>query len=185
MNSTVVVYKSKYGSTRKYAEWIASELKAELYEAKEVSAAELEKYSTVIFGGGLYINKLNGIGFIQKNRRVLSNKKMVVFTCGLSGPENERSIERIKNALFKKIPDDIKENVKLFHLRGGITYSKLNFFDGLFMKMLAKIANASNAGELPAEQQEIVRLLGKDFDFIDREKINPLVGYIRNSTIPA
>jgi len=180
MGSAAVLYKSKYGTAKKYAEWIASELNAKLYELKEISAEEIDKYPVVIFGGGLYVNRLNGIAFIRKNRKVLGSKKLIIFTCGLSGPENVRSIQRIRDALLKKIPDEIKGNVKLFHFKGGITYSKLNFFDSFFMKMIGKIANISPGDELPPEQQQIVNLLGKDFDFSDRETINPLVEYVRN-----
>ena len=32
MNKIAVVYKSRYGSTAKYAKWIAEELKADLYD---------------------------------------------------------------------------------------------------------------------------------------------------------
>ncbi len=38
MLKTVVVYKSISGFTEKYSTWIADELKADLYEAKRISA---------------------------------------------------------------------------------------------------------------------------------------------------
>ncbi|WP_366936885.1 flavodoxin domain-containing protein [uncultured Clostridium sp.] len=37
MNNTVVVYKSKYGSTKKYAEWIAEELSSDIIENNKLS----------------------------------------------------------------------------------------------------------------------------------------------------
>jgi menaquinone-dependent protoporphyrinogen IX oxidase len=52
---TIVLYESKTGFTRKYAEWIAEELDAELFPLQEarrsIDAAKLQDYDAVIFGG--------------------------------------------------------------------------------------------------------------------------------------
>lgn len=64
--NTEVVYASHYGSTEKYARWIAQELKADLYRADQLKAGDLDKYDTVIFGGGLYAGQLNGLGALKK-----------------------------------------------------------------------------------------------------------------------
>ena len=53
MKSTAVIYKSKYGSTKKYAEWIGEELECDVLETGSVSADTLKKYDTIIYGGGL------------------------------------------------------------------------------------------------------------------------------------
>ena len=38
---TIVIYKTKYGSTRTYAEWIAEELGCDAVDAKSVKASDL------------------------------------------------------------------------------------------------------------------------------------------------
>ena len=50
---TLVIYKSKYGSTKQYAEWIAEELDCEAVDAKSVKPLDLEKYDIV----PIYISK--------------------------------------------------------------------------------------------------------------------------------
>ncbi len=52
--STIVIYKTKYGSTKTYADWIAEELVCESVDAKSVKIEDLEKYDTIVYGGGLY-----------------------------------------------------------------------------------------------------------------------------------
>ncbi|MDD2402659.1 MAG: flavodoxin domain-containing protein, partial [Clostridia bacterium] len=47
---TVVVYKSKSGFTKKYAEWIAKELSAEIFEASRITADMMMDYDTVVYG---------------------------------------------------------------------------------------------------------------------------------------
>ena len=43
-NSVVVIYKSKYGTTKQYAEWIAQALDAPALEASKVQPSQLESY---------------------------------------------------------------------------------------------------------------------------------------------
>lgn len=50
MNNIAVVYQSHYGTTKKYAEWIAQALDADLLNRKKVSVSELSQYGTIIFG---------------------------------------------------------------------------------------------------------------------------------------
>ncbi|WP_253199588.1 flavodoxin domain-containing protein [Clostridium gasigenes] len=54
MSKSVIVYKSKYGSTKVYAQWIAKKLEADIYEVNEVKVDKLLDYNNIIFGGGLY-----------------------------------------------------------------------------------------------------------------------------------
>lgn len=48
MKKTAVIYKSEYGSTKKYAQWIAEELGADLLEAAKTKAAELRGYDIIL-----------------------------------------------------------------------------------------------------------------------------------------
>jgi flavodoxin len=56
---TLVVYKSKTGYTKKYAEWIAEELSADILEVSKVNINILASYDTVIFGGSLHAVGIN------------------------------------------------------------------------------------------------------------------------------
>lgn len=67
MNNIVVVYESKYGSTRQYAEWIAEELKAALFKRSDMDVSKLKEYNTIIYGGGLYASGIAGSSIISKN----------------------------------------------------------------------------------------------------------------------
>lgn len=59
---TVVVYKSKSGFTKKYAEWLAEKLPADIFEASQITAEAMTAYDTVIYGAGLYAGGINEIG---------------------------------------------------------------------------------------------------------------------------
>jgi flavodoxin len=46
---TIVIYRSLSGFSKKYAEWIAQETKADLFDAKEVHTDLLKKYDCIVF----------------------------------------------------------------------------------------------------------------------------------------
>ena len=57
---TLVVYRSHYGSTRRYAQWLAQALDADAAEERQADARLVQNYECVIFGGGLYAGSIAG-----------------------------------------------------------------------------------------------------------------------------
>jgi flavodoxin len=54
LKTIAVIYKSKDGTTRRYAEWLAEDLGASLFEATTIKPNQLMDFDIVIYGGGLY-----------------------------------------------------------------------------------------------------------------------------------
>jgi len=79
---TVVINKAKTGLAKKYAEWIAEELSADIFDVSNVSANILIAYDTVIYGGGLYAGGINGVKYITQNLDNLKDKKNCCFCNG-------------------------------------------------------------------------------------------------------
>lgn len=82
--NTIVVYKTKYGSAKIYADWIGEELNCKVTDVKDITIDELEKYDNIIYGGGLYAEIINGVSLITKNIDRLKNKKIAVYTTGIT-----------------------------------------------------------------------------------------------------
>ncbi|HEY8445196.1 MAG TPA: flavodoxin domain-containing protein, partial [Bacilli bacterium] len=95
MKKTAVIYKTKYGSTKKYAEWIAQNLSCDIFDAREVKVNDLLKYDVIIFGGGLYASGIIGIQTITKNYSKLKDKEIIIFTCGITNPEDKEQFELV------------------------------------------------------------------------------------------
>ena len=66
-NKIAVIYKSRYGATKRYAGWIALKLGADLYEVSDIRKKDLNEYETIIYGGPLYSEKIKGIKFVINN----------------------------------------------------------------------------------------------------------------------
>ena len=76
---TIILYTSKYGATKKYADWLAAELSCAAEETKRADIAKVQQYDTVILGGGIYAGGIAGLSFIKKNYERLKAKKLIVF----------------------------------------------------------------------------------------------------------
>ena len=98
---TLIVYWSKTGFVKKYAEWLAQELEADMISGKEITGEKLNEYDSYIFGGSLYAVGINGADFIKKNIKKLEGKKTAVFATGAS-PATEEVIEEVKNKNFSE-----------------------------------------------------------------------------------
>jgi menaquinone-dependent protoporphyrinogen IX oxidase len=169
-NNIAVVYSSKYGTTRQYAEWIAEELGATLFDAKKISPAKLTNYGIVVFGGALFASGISGIKAIVKS----PVQTLVVFTVGLANP-NTTDYSVI---LAKNFPLDMLAKTKVFHLRGGIDYSKLGFIHKRMMNMVHRSVAKMEESQLTDENKEFLETYGKRVYFTDRSAIRPIVDYV-------
>ena len=172
MKNTIVIYQSKYGSTKQYAEWIAEALNCRSCEATKTSIEELLQYETIIFGGGLYASGINGVSLITKNFEKLRVKKLIVFTVGLASTEDTSIFEPIINKNFKK---EMQPSVQFFHLRGGIDYTKLNLIHKTMMAMLKKTVIKKGESNLTDEDQLLLSTYGDQIDFTDQSTIQPIL----------
>ena len=84
MDRTIVIYKSKYGATEKYAQWIGQEIDCPVVSADDFNKKDFEKYDNIIFGGGVHAGGVTGFDLIRKSMRKLAGKKVVVFAVGLN-----------------------------------------------------------------------------------------------------
>ena len=171
----VVIYKSKYGSTRQYAEWIAEELSADIFDAKSVNAKNLAEYDTIIYGGGLYAEVIAGVTLITKNMDKLSGKKLIVFTTGITPIEYREYYDKL--VLDKNFKGDIREKIKVFNFLGKMILDELTLPHRTAIKSLKKLMSGK---ENPTEMEKLlVTLCDADGDFTDRSAIAELVEYAK------
>lgn len=182
MSKIAVIYKSKYGATKKYAEWIAKALSADLFERKEIHQNNLNQYDTIIYGGGLYAGGISGINFITKNFEKIQNKNLVVFSCGLADPTNDVNIKNIQKGLDKVFSPEMKKKITCFHLRGGMDYTRLSLVHKSMMAMLCKMIAKKEQESLTVEEKEMLETYGKIVDFADENTIEPLVSFVRDAS---
>ncbi|MBQ6860244.1 MAG: flavodoxin [Clostridia bacterium] len=174
--STVVVYKSKYGSTKTYAEWIAEDLGCEAIDAKNVKIDDLLKYDTIIYGGGLYAEIINGVILLTKNMDKLEGKKLIVYTTAITPLKYREYYDEM--VIKKNFSDDIKDKFKVYNFMGKMIIDELTLVHRTALKTLKKIMSGK---ENPTEMEKLlVELCDANGDFSDRESIKDLVEYARS-----
>lgn len=178
MDKIVVIFESKYGSTRRYAKWIADTLSCPLFERKAFRPQELAHYEVIIYGGGLYAGGVSGIKLLTANQPLLRDKKIILFTCGLADPDDPANISHIRESLSKVLPPEMLAHIQLFHLRGGIDYSRLSFMHKSMMSMLRRMLLKKDAHALREEEKLLLDTYGTCVDFTNRESIQPLIDYV-------
>ena len=176
----LVTYASKYGTTKRYAQWIAEDLACDLRDSREVNAELLKSYDILIHGGGLYAGGLSGIQTIVKNYDAISNKRIILFSCGLADPEDPENVAHIEAGLEKVLTPEMREKIRQFHLRGGIDYSRLGLTHKAMMAMLRRVMLKKGYGNLRSEDQMMLDTYGGTVDFTNRESLAPLLNYVRS-----
>lgn len=171
---TVVIYKSKTGFTKKYAQWIAEELSADIFELAKVSADIFTDYDTVIFGGGLYAVGINGLKQIISNFDRLKGKKIIVFATGAS-PSREEVINEVRN---KNFTSEQQKQIKFFYLRGGFDYSKLKLIDRFLMTLFKR--KLKKTKKLTSDERGMLAAYDIPVDFTRKKNIDELISYVNS-----
>jgi len=171
----IIIYKSKYGSTRAYAEWIAEELNCRVTDVKNIKISELAEYDTVIYGGGLYAEVIAGVTFITKNFEKLKDKKLIVFTTGLTPADCREYYDKM--VVEKNFKPEMTNKIKIFNFLGKMIIEELSLPHRTAIKALKKIMSGK---ENPTEMEKLlIKLCDESGDFTDKNAINDLVAYAK------
>ena len=181
---TAVIYQSHYGSTETYARWLAEDLGAGLFQADRVKQADLQQYDTIVYGGGLYAGGVNGIALLTKYLDTFRDKALYLFTVGVSDITDQDNIKAIRGGLEQKLPPALWEKVHIYHLRGGILYSKMSFLHRMMINMMIKALRQNPENERSSYERDILQSADHDTDFTDRAALAPLVADIRAGEKP-
>lgn len=173
MSNIFVLYGSRYGSTRRYAEMIAKELSAQCKSVEDVTKKEIETANLVIYGGGVYAGKLMGKASIQKFANVLLSKQMIVFSCGCADTKKEENRQKLMEYIENSIGTALYHHADCFCLRGDLLYSNMSFMHRMMMKMM--VSSLKKQANLDEEAQRMIRTYGQDTHFVNAESIQELV----------
>ena len=174
----IIIYGSKYGTAKQYAEELSkrTNIKAENYQ----NIKDINKYKVILYIGALYAGGVLGMSKTFKNLSEMKNKKMIIATVGLSDPTNIDNINNIKNSMKNQLSNEICNNVYIYHLRGGIDYSKLNFTHKAMMKLVYKKAKKLPEENQTAEVNAMIDTYNKKVNFVDFSSLDNIFNEIQN-----
>lgn len=172
---SIVIYNSKTGFTKKYAEWISEAADCECIELKKAGKVKLEDYDSIVFGGWCMAGGLSKIAWFKKQIPALSaaGKKLIVFMVGASPAESKEAVDSLR----RNFTDDEWNKVKAFYCPGGLDYDKIKGFSKMAIKMLLKILSCKKD---PTEaDKQTLEMLSKSYDISDKKYIEAIVNEIK------
>jgi menaquinone-dependent protoporphyrinogen IX oxidase len=179
MGEIVIIYKSRYGFTKQYAQWIAQELGADLLDAGKVKPMELANYRVIVYGGGLYAGGVNGISLLTKSFEAIKDKALYLFTVGAADVTDEQNTRKIRSALGKALTPQMQKRIKVYHFRGGIDYPRLSLIHRIMMGLMRKMLQSKPQAQLSSEEKSMLETYGQAVDFSDKTTIGPLIADIK------
>ena len=142
--STVVVYSSQTGFTKRYAEWLAEELGCQAVSLGDEPRFDASGFDVVVLGGWLHAGGLAGKKWLARAREKHLQTRFVVFAVGATPVE---WTDMVEEALAKELPSPEFDDVERFYLRGGFAYERLGLPDKLAMKLFFKMQEKNAAAD--------------------------------------
>ena len=175
---TIIVYSSQTGFTKRYAQWLAEELGAELLtlaEAKKQSSEFFDSAEEIIYGGWVMGGKVVQSEWRKGKLPAWKGKKLVLFCVGACPNE----IPEVEEALRNVLTDEEGKYAKAFYCQGGLSYEKMKLPSRLAMKAFAAmIKKKKNATE---QDKKMGEMISHSYDISDKKYIMPIVKYLREA----
>ena len=172
----IIIYGSQYGTAKQYAEELARKTSIDLKSYEDVT--DINRYDTVIYVGGLYAGGVLGMKKTLAKMSQCQSKKIIIATVGLADPMDTANTNSIKNSMKRQLSNELYENAHIFHLRGGIDYSRLSFKHKTMMGLLYRKAVGLPEEKKTAEVKAMIETYNQKVDFVDFESLNQLIDCI-------
>ena len=174
----IIIYGTQYGTAGKYAETLADRTNTSCMSYEDVE--DINRYDIVVYIGALYAGGVQGMKKTLSKYKADEHKKLIIATVGLADPEDQENTDHIKNSMKNQLPAQVYDSASIYHLRGGIDYSKLNLKHKTMMGLLYRKAKALPEEKKNAEVQAMIDTYNKVVDFVDYECLNPIAGELEN-----
>ncbi len=168
----IIIYGSKYGSAKKYAEELARRTGFELAPFQETG--DINGYETIVYIGALYAGGVLGMKKTLGKLKNIAAKKIIIATVGLADPTDKENVENIRKSLVRQLSKEVFESARIFHLHGAIDYSRLNLKLKMMMALLVKKVKSLPPEKQNAETRAMLETYGKQVDFIDFESLRQI-----------
>jgi menaquinone-dependent protoporphyrinogen IX oxidase len=161
----LIIYKSKYGSTREYAKWISEATGYVMKSTAEVTKSDILLAEKIVIGSPVMAGKYTISGWLKKHWEILKDKVSAFYSVCATNLTEEAQIQSFWESSF---PEDIRNNMKFFMFGGRKELNRL----GSTMKFMLK--TASKMEKDLKKREEILR----DVNNMSPHLIDPLVDYV-------
>jgi menaquinone-dependent protoporphyrinogen IX oxidase len=175
MKKSIIIYGSQYGTTKRYADRFSEITGIETVSYQE--SKDIDRYDRIIFMGALYAGSV--LGLKKTISKMSPKQELVIVTVGLVDPIDPENIDYIRHSIKERIPADLYDETRIFHLRGAIDYSQLSLKHRMMMAVIHSKLSKMPEEKLNAEAKTILATYGKKEDFVDFKSLEKLGSVIQ------
>jgi len=168
--SGIILYQSKYGATKRYADWLAEETGFPCVETRKAKIGEVKEYDTIILGGGIYASGIAGLPFLKKHIDELKEKKIIIFCVGAS-PYEEEAVKQVIEHNLK----DTLAGIPCFYCRGAWNMGMMSFRDKALCTMLRKVVAKKNPDNYEVWEKALMAAGDEVCDWTEKRYIKPIL----------
>jgi len=161
----LIIYKSTYGSTKQYAEWLSEETGFTACSVKKMAKTDLKNSDVLIIGCPVIAFKHLLASWVKKNWESIKDKTLILYTTSGALPIDEK----LQNGFKASFSEEMRTKIHYFPQGGRIIIRELKPFHRMMLKVATKIIKDSKTkGDML-----------QDVDNVSRAGINPILEYIR------
>lgn len=165
----LILYSSKTGFSKRYAQWLAESLNCKAIPFKERKSVNGNDYEKIILFGGLYAGQMSGLKWLKSRLPELSGKRLAAVAVGcapMDGPDLAESMS--------KLLGDTPE-IKGFYCQGGLDYEHMGAVDRAMMAALRAALKSQ------PDKAEMLAGISRSFDGTKREYLDPVIQWARET----
>ena len=165
---TAVVYTGNTGFTEKYANWVANQLKCDLFRLEDVSIDDLKQYPLVVYGGWVKGGIIQGLDELRGKVR----GKYIVFAVGALPKRGGDAVGfRKKNGL---------EDVPTFYFEGGLRWYRLTEGQKAALLMYKETLQMFDYHKLSSNEKFFLNNIGRTFDHSSLDGVKELTDFLES-----
>ena len=136
MKKIAIVYSSKYGHTKQYADWLKEDVDADVIDISKFNITQMLAYKLVIFACGIYGDKLSVMDFVKKNVTAIPVQKTMIMAVGWYTNDSKEAAEKLINDNY---PPEFKGKVPIYVINSGLNKKQVSKMDSVKL-VAAKLA---------------------------------------------
>lgn len=159
----IIIYRSSYGSTKQYAEWIREETGFPLFDSRDRSIPW--DADTIVIGCPVIAFRPLLAGWIGKHWNKLDGKRVFLFTTSGADP----ATQPVRDLVERALPDRVKRGMSIFPLAGRFDFQKATRLHKVMLRTAA----------FALRSEEIKHQIKNPVDGVSRANLGDLLAAIK------
>ena len=179
MKDLAVVYATKYGHTKQYADWMKEEAGADIFVSTSFTPTKALEYKAVVFAGGVYGDKILIMDWLKKNLGQVNVNKIIIAAVSWYCNDSEEAKARL---IAENYPEQFKNVVPLVVINSGIDKKKTSVMD---KAQLLAAQSAINKHEVrSADDINALAIIKGYSDSTSKDNLKSLIAAVQNILNP-